>query len=370
MLIAITANSSWNLVHFRAALISALQAKGHVVMAVAPEDQYTETLISMGCIYRSVSMHARSMNIVQESFSLFRFVVLFKLSRPGLVLNFTIKPVIYGSLATRLLGIPTINTITGLGSVFIKKGASSRLVEHLYRLAHRRVEKVFFQNADDFSLMVEKKSLIKRSQADMIPGSGIDMSRFPLSPLNKRSPFVFLMIGRLLWEKGVQEYATAAEQIQSERRDCCFQLAGRLDERQLNSVDPIALQLWQDAGVISYIGYTENIDQLIRGADCVVLPSYREGLPMALLEACAMGRVVIASDVPGCRSVAIDGKNGFLCKPRSAKSLTSAMKRVLQLPPERLIEMGRTGRDLVEKKFSKEIVVDRYLKTINTLINE
>ena len=365
MHIAIIANSSWNLVHFRAALISALQAEGHTVIAIAPRDRSTAQLKMMGCIYRSVEVNPRGKNIYQEFKTFIKLLSIFRSEpKPDYVLNFTIKPVIYGSLAAYWCKISTINTITGLGTVFISNGIFSIFIGYLYRLAHRRVNRVFFQNEDDYTLVVEQKRLIRRSQAALIPGSGIDVNRFSFVPPVDRQPFVFLMIGRLFWEKGVGEFVAAAEEIRGQRSDCNFELVGRLETGQPGAVDQKTLDDWKDCGIISYRGFVENIEEVISTADCVVLPSYREGLPMVLLEASAMGRVIIGSDVPGCRSVVVDGENGFLCEARSVRSLVDAMRRVLTLTTEERFVIGQNGRRIVETRFSKEKVVDTYMESI------
>jgi glycosyltransferase involved in cell wall biosynthesis len=366
--VVIALNTAWNIVNFRAGLIRALQTNGYEVVAVAPPDEYVPKLKKLGCKYLPLKMDNKGTHPGRDLVLLWSFFTLLRRERPAAFLGYTVKPNVYGSLAAHSLGIPVVNNIAGLGAVFIEDGWLARLVRLLYRLALARSACVFFQNEDDRRLFIDG-GIVRAKLTQRIPGSGINPDHFtevPPSPLSGR-PFRFLLIARMLWDKGVGEYVEAARRIRCRLPNAEFGLLGFLDVQNPAAISREQIQAWMDERVVNYLGVSEDVKPHIAASDCVVLPSYREGLPRTLLEAMACGRPVITSDTTGCRDVVEDGVNGYLCRVRDAADLADKMERIMRLSPQERAEMGRRGRDKVRQDFDEQLVIDRYLSEIKRI---
>jgi glycosyltransferase involved in cell wall biosynthesis len=370
MKIVICLNTAWNLVNFRAGLIRALVAAGYEVVAVAPEDKYAAGLKALGCRFVSMHMENGGANPVQDALLTWRFFRLFADERPDVYLGYTVKPNVYGSLAAHILRIPVINNIAGLGVVFGKSGLLVKIVCTLYRLALGRSAKVFFQNNDDRQLFISG-ALVSAEITDLLPGSGVDLNRFTVTALPSSTAtavkFRFLMISRMLWEKGVSEFVEAAKLIRTQwpQAECC--LLGFLDVQNPGAISRTQMDGLVASG-ITYLGTSDDVRVEIAKADCIVLPSYyREGTPRTLLEAAAMARPIITTDAVGCREVVDDGLNGFLCKIRDAEDLAKKMVKILSLPPALRLEMGLQGRAKMVAEFDEQIVIKKYLSAIEVI---
>ena len=365
--VLIALNMAWNLVNFRAGLIHALVQAGYTVVAVAPSDTYASRLSELGCRYIPLSMDNRGTHPGRDTLLLFRFLRLFRRERPHVYLGYTVKPNVYGSLAAHMLGIPVINNIAGLGTVFIREGWLAQVVRWLYRMALSRSRTVFFQNDDDRQLFVAER-LVRVDVTGLLPGSGIDLTRFSVVPLpasgDSGRKVRFLLIARMLWDKGVGEYVEAARLLRGRRpeAECC--LLGFVDVQNPSAISRSQMDAWDAEGNVRYLGESDDVRVEISAADCIVLPSYREGTPRTLLEAAAMGRPIITTDVVGCREVVDDGQNGFLCRPRNANDLADKMEAILSLTHEQRAEMGLRGRTKMENQFDEQIVIRKYLTAI------
>jgi len=282
--------------------------------------------------------------------------------RPAAYLGYTIKPNVYGSLAAASLGIPALPNVSGLGTAFIRGGMLQSIVTRLYRFGFARAPVVFFQNDEDRRLFVERQ-IVRPGQARVLPGSGVDLAQFEPAPLPDGPP-VFLLIARLLRDKGVVEFVEAARALRSITPDARFQLLGPIDEGNRTAITRAELDSWTSEGVVEYLGTTDDVRPFIAAASAVVLPSYREGLPRSLLEGAAMGRPLIAADVPGCRDVVEEDVNGYLCAPRDADALAGAMRHLANLSEAEQLAMGKAARRRVQERFSEEIVVRAYLDVI------
>lgn len=364
--VIIALNTTWNLVNFRSGLICALVAAGYEVVAVAPPDEYVSRLSALGCRFVPLPMDNKGTHPGRDLLLLWRFYRLLRRERPDVYLGYTVKPNVYGSLAAHALGIPVINNITGLGAVFIKDSWLTRLVRGLYRLALSRSAKVFFQNNDDRQMFVSG-GLVAEAVADQLPGSGIDLTKFAPVPLPSQSPIRFLLIARMLWDKGVGEFVEAARLLKRRGVSADFCLLGFLDVQNPAAISRKQMDAWEGEGVVRYLGVSDDVSAEIASADCVVLPSYREGTPRSLLEAAAIGRPIITTDAVGCREVVDDGVNGYLCCPRDADDLADKMRRVVVLLPAEREAMGRWGREKVEREFDERIVIGKYLEAIECL---
>jgi glycosyltransferase involved in cell wall biosynthesis len=364
--VVLAANSSWNIVSFRSGLIRALKAEGYEPIVLAPVDPAAEQRMDDLGVERIVVRIERSgLNPFADLALVLKYRRLLKRLRPIAYLGFTIKPNIYGSIAARLTGIPAIANISGLGTVFIKRGPLLALVSRLYRFALKRVAVAFFQNPDDLELFV-RRGLVRRDQARLLPGSGVDLESFQPTAF-PAGPATFLFIGRLLGDKGVREFADAARIVRADLPDARFQLLGPMDEGNRSAIARSELDQWVSEGRIEYLGETDDVRPYIEKATAVVLPSYREGLPRSLLEAAAMGRPLVTTDVPGCREVVEHGVNGLLCEVRSSDSLAKAMKELAEMPSEKWAQMGAASRRMVEERFSQTVVIRAYLDALGKI---
>jgi glycosyltransferase involved in cell wall biosynthesis len=366
--ILISINTSWNLLNFRAGLIHALISSGFEVIAVAPPDKYVAELELLGCRFVLLDIDNKGTHPVRDFLLLWRYWRLLIIERPDLCLFYTVKPNVYGSLAASFCRIPFINNVSGLGSVFIQGGWLKRFVSALYMLAFRNSNRVFFQNNDDLRLFLENK-LVKVELTDVLPGSGINLHRFTPGDDAARksltSPFRFLLIARMLKDKGVVEFVIAAQLLKELGLKAEFCLLGFLDVQNPAAISSDQMKEWTDQGFVKYLGVSDDVREHIASADCIVLPSYREGTPRTLLEAAAMAKPIITTNVVGCKEVVEHGINGFLCEVKNAKDLALKMKEMLTLPVDQRELMGQNGRLKMEKGFDENIVIQKYLKAID-----
>lgn len=369
MHVLITVNAAWNVWNFRQSLVARLLAEGHRVTILAPPDEAVPALERLGCRVLPLEMDVRGLNPLADLRLMLRFRAIFRRERPDIVFSFTIKNNIFGALAARAAAVPFVPNVTGLGTAFLSGGLLQRVAEGLYRRAFRKLPVVFFQNDEDCALFVGR-GLVRPGQARVLPGSGIDLTRFVPSPMpaDATQPTVFLMVARLLRDKGVVEYVEAARAIRAVRADVRFQLLGPAGAENRTAIDMAEVQGWAAEGCIDYLGTTEDVRPFFRVASCAVLPSYREGAPRTLIEAAALGRPAIATDVPGCRAVVEDGVTGFLCAARDGESLAAAMRRFLDLPDEARAAMGAAARHRMERHYDEAIVMRAYLDALQAAL--
>ena len=359
--IVVSANSSWNIVNFRAGLIRGLIARGHRVTVIAPPDEHSGRIESLGAAYRPIELSSSGLSPLQDMRSLVAYYRLLNEIRPQAYLAFTSKPNIYGALAAQRLGIRVLNNISGLGVAFSEPGVLQTLVSALYRAALRRSDVVFFQNPDDRQLFLDR-ALVGIGQARLVSGSGVDLERFqPTDAPRPEGPFRFLLVARMLWDKGVGQYIEAARMLRSEGREASFSLLGHAGVDNRSAIGLDQLEQWQAEGVANYLGASDDVRPHLSRADCVVLPSYyREGIPRSLIEAAAMGRPIITTNEVGCREAVDDGVSGFLCTARSAGSLAEAMRRMMDLDPGQRAAMGKAGRAKAVRQFDERSIAQAY----------
>jgi glycosyltransferase involved in cell wall biosynthesis len=361
MIVAIVANTAWNLQNFRRGLVSAILEEGHRVLLLAPDGPERDRLKTTGAVFIALRhLRRKGLNPLRDLALLNELLGIYRQQKVDVALHFTIKPVIYGSLATRLAGVRNISTLTGLGYTFLSGNWSNRIVRIMYRTALRWAEVVLFHNPDDRQLFLDG-GLVTEAQSGVVAGSGIRMKDYLPVPYSEAIPGRFLFAGRLLTDKGIREYVAAARIAKAQDARLSFHVLGPLDPGNHAGIYSAELDDWIHEGVITYDGVTMDIRPHLAKASIVVLPSYREGCPRVLLEAGATGRALIGSDVPGIRDVVLNGENGWLVPARDVVGLAEVLRGC---PVSLLEELGQAGRKLVGDKFCEEIVVGKYLTLI------
>lgn len=368
MHILMTVNAAWNIWNFRRPVVETLLADGHRITVLAPPDNSVADLEQIGCCFRPLEMSVKGLNPARDLKLQRRLMRIFQEEQPDAILSYTIKNNIFGAGAAHAAGVPFVPNVTGLGTAFLSGGLLQYIAEQLYRRAFGNLPIVFFQNEDDRDLFLNRK-LVRADQARLLPGSGIDLARFARAEMpSADAPPVFLMIARLLRDKGVIEFVEAARQIKARHPEARFQLLGATGSENRTAIDAATVEGWVAEGIVEYLWTTNDVRPAIAAASCVVLPSYREGAPRTLIEAAAMARPLIATDVPGCRAVVDPDVSGFLCDVRSADSLTRAIERFLALTPEERKTMGQGARAKMEREYDQAFIVDAYRTALASVV--
>ncbi|UZR95850.1 glycosyltransferase family 4 protein [Chondrinema litorale] len=368
MIIGITINRSWNIYNFRKGLIQSLLKDGHEVVAIAPEDGYGKKLEDLGCKFYSLDMDNKGSNPLNDLRLTMQLYNIYKKANLDVVLQYTIKPNIFGSIAAHLCNIPSICNVTGLGTVFIHDNITSKIARFLYKTAFRFPSHVFFQNRDDQMLFISQK-LVEKRKTSLLPGSGVDIQHFTPGNRVENKVFTFLLVARILYDKGIVEYVEAARKLKAKGIEVKCQLLGEFDYSSGLGIYKVKVDHWEEEGLIEYLGATNDVRPYLDNADCVVLPSYREGTPRSLLEAASQGKPLVATDVPGCREVVVDTYNGFLCEAKNADDLSEKMERMVLSSPNMIEYMGKNSRKLAESKFDEKIVINRYHEKVAECTN-
>ncbi len=366
--ICFVSNSAWSIYHYRRGLLNALRERGTKVTIIAPRDEAFQPLLELGCDCFDLSLSARGVNPLSDLRTLISLYRKYRALKPDLIFHYTIKPNIYGSLAARLAGIKSIAVTTGLGYTFTRKNLTTYIAKQLYRLAFRFPREIWFLNPDDLVDFKRAKLLTKPERAHILRSEGINLAQFSLAPLiQEKADFEFILIGRLLWDKGIGEYVEAARQLKARYPQARFTLLGPSNVANPSAISMTDIERWQTEGTIDYLGSTNDVRTYIARADCVVLPSYREGVPRTLLEAAALGRPIIATDVPGCREVVDDGLTGLLCAVKNTADLAAKMEQMLLMNTEQRRIMGEQARAKIEREFDEKKIIHRYLSVLTAL---
>lgn len=371
MRIVVLANTAWYLHNFRSNLMRALQDAEYEVIAVSPHDEYVMCLAAAGFTHREWKVKGAGVNPLKELFAIYRLYSLLREVRADVVLSFTPKCNIYGGIAARLTKTRIINNVSGLGRAFIENTPLTSFVIFLYKVVFRWPVKVFFQNEEDQQQFISRR-IVAPPIVERLPGSGVDLQKF--IPSRERGlpsgegGMVFLLVARLLWDKGIGEYVEAARMVRSRYPTTRFQLLGFLGIANPAAISRKQVVAWEREGIVEYLGSVDDVTSVVSAADCVVLPSYyREGVPRTLLEAAAMAKPIITTDAPGCRDTVQDRLTGYLCRAKDPADLAEKMFRLIESPVETRLEMGRLGRKKMEKEFDERIVIGRYLAVVKTL---
>jgi glycosyltransferase involved in cell wall biosynthesis len=367
--ILISINTSWNIINFRLGLLQALQKEGYQIIVLAPKDNYSELFQNYDFEYYDIEMNNKGTNPIEDLKLTISYYKILKKIKPNLMLNYTIKPNVYGTIAANLLKIPTINNIAGLGTLFVNENFITKIAKYLYKYSQDKASKVFFQNNEDFELFTSLK-LVDIKKSDVLPGSGINTEKFqPIEKTKNLDKIVFLLISRMLWDKGVGEYVEAARILTKKYTNVEFQLLGFLDVVNKSAISKEQMDTWEKERIINYLGTSDNVKNEISNADCMVLPSfYREGTPRTLLESASMAKPIVTTDNIGCKDVVNDGETGYLCKIKDSIDLALKLELIINMSEEERKIMGQKGREKIKKEFDEKIVIDKYIDAIKKII--
>lgn len=362
--ILILANSSSGLYGFRNELVLDL-LKANEVYASLPDDTNNKELTEEGCKVIKTEFNRRGMNPAKDIKLFLTYLGYLKSIKPDVVLLYTIKPNLYGGLACRLRRVPYISNITGLGTTLQKDTLLSKFLLAFYRISTKKATRVFFQNKSNFDFMQEKGVALKN--AGLLPGSGVNLQENAYHPYpSEENGIQFLAVLRIMKDKGIEEFLTAAETIREKYPNCRFVLAGEYEEETKDKYKPWVERL-VEKGVLQYLGYISNVKEVMAESHVIVHPSYHEGLSNVLLEAAACGRPVLASDVSGCRETLQNSITGDLFAPGSSDSLIAAIEKMLSYTEEKRKMMGKYGRKYVEDHYDRGIVVERYCNELKKI---
>ena len=360
--ILILANSVNGLYNFRSELVEELLNNNLKVYFSVPHKSShdkVKLLEKMGATHIHTPIDRRGINPLEDLKLILEYRKIIKELAPDLILTYTIKPNIYGNWVANYYNIPSIMNVTGIGTSLTSK--LKYFVKPLYASACSRADKVFFQNESNRKLFLSNKMLTEEKTV-LIPGSGVNVDKFkPLAKENTGPKVRFLFIGRIMKEKGIEEYLEAAELLSEDYSNLEFQILGSYEEEKYRKII-------ENNSNVKHLGYSKDVRQEIKEVDCVINPSYHEGMSNVLLESAAMAKPLIASDIPGCREIVDDGNNGLLFKVKSAQSLKDKIVQFINLSEEQRAEMGKESRKKIKKEFDRRIVINAYLKEINKII--
>lgn len=366
MKLLLFANTDWYLFNFRRSLAARLRDEGHEVLLVSPPGPHVEQLRGLGFDWREAPMERRSLNPLREAALLYWLFHLLRAEKPDIIHSFTIKCVVYGALAGRLAGVARVNAVAGMGYVFIGNSLRARVLRPVLHFLMRAAlggkrARLVLQNPDDANFFLDA-GLASRDRTRLIPGSGVDTTRFE-PPTDRRTagevPLV-LVASRMLWDKGIGEFVEAARALKASGRTVRFVLAGTPDLGNPAAIPEETLVAWRELGVVEWLGHVADMPALFAKSDIVVLPSYREGLPKGLIEAGACGRALVATDVPGCREVISDGVDGLLVPAGEWEPLANAIALLLD-DPALAERFGEAARAKALREFDERKIIDATL---------
>ncbi|MCF2135074.1 MULTISPECIES: glycosyltransferase family 4 protein [Mycetohabitans] len=367
MRVVLVANTLWSIVIFRPGLLRTLVGIGVDVVVMAPVDDTLPRARELNVRVIPLELSAKGTNPLHDLGLVRTLVTRYRALKPDLVFHYTIKPNIYGSIAAKLAGVPCIAVTTGLGYAFVNTNLVARVAKVLYRFAFRFPREVWFLNGDDRQDFVAQR-LVDPVKTQVLPGEGIDLAHFaPRAAGMPDGKVRFLLIARMLWDKGVGEYVEAARLVRAVYPQAVFQLLGATDVANPSAISAKQMRTWAAEGVVEYLGTTQDVRDIIARADCLVLPSYREGVPRTLLEGAAMAKPLVATKVIGCREVVVDGETGLLCAPRDAADLARKLQHIIEMGPDARATMGARGRRMVEQRYDERIVIERYLEAMQRI---
>lgn len=350
--------------NLRKELIQSLIDEGYRVVIAVPYGEKVELLLKMGCEFIDVPLKRRGTNPLSELKLIMSYIKIFRNVKPKLVLTYTLKPNLYGGLVSRLFNIKVLHTVTGLGTVFVQDVFYKKIIILVNRIAFKNSNTIFFMNEDNMKLYKQLKIINSKTETKVVAGSGVNLEEFQYSPQENFESIKFTFIGRILKDKGIEEFLLAAEQIKRLYENVSFEVVGFVDDLKYKSL----LNSYTKKGVIRYLGHRNDIYQIIENTNCVVLPSYGEGRGTVLQEGASVGRPLITTDAYGCRDNVEDGLNGYICKVADVTTLTNVMEKFIRLSDKEKFLMGLRSRRKAELEFSRDKVISKYINRIKNII--
>lgn len=360
--VLILSNHFITLYNFRKELIKKLIEEGHEVFISVPMSSENNFFSNLGCKIIETPVDRRGINPIKDLNLIVNYIKIMKRIQPDIIFSYTIKPNIYGSIASNITKYKQVSNITGTGATFLNRNFVSGVAKMLYKISLKRSHKVFFQNTGDKDYFVEN-DMVKENYS-MLPGSGVNLEQYKLNELPLDNQVNFIFIGRVMELKGIDQYLESAKQIKEIFPNTNFYIAGFIEEDRYKAI----IDEYHSKGIVDYIGFQKDISSWIQRCHCTILPSYGgEGVPNVLLESAAMGRACIASKISGSQDVIDEGETGFLFEPGNTKELTKKIKKFIELDYKGKKKMGQAGRKKVEREFDRQLVIDAYLTEIQNL---
>lgn len=349
--------------NFRKEIIQALLNEGHDVHLVLPYGEKVDNLIEMGCTFTNISLDRHGTNVFEEIKLLRSYYNIIKKENPDCIISYTIKPNIYGGIVSKYLKIPFIPNVTGLGSALENPGVLQKLSIQLYKYSFSSIESLFFQNTKNKQFFIDNN--ITSAKHKILPGSGINLEQFNVLKYPESTTINFIFISRIMKDKGIDHYLEAAKYIKNKYSNVNFHICGFSEEDYENTLEKL-----HNDGTIVYHGMVDDVTDILQYMDCIVHPSYHEGMSNVLLEAAASGRPIIASDIPGCRETFDEGISGFSFPKKDTQGLIDSIEKIIDLDNKKREQMGLAGREKMEKEFDRQIVVEKYINEIETALEE
>ncbi len=362
--IVLVANTSWSMIKFRLGVMKSMVDAGYEVIVIAPRDKHSDDFHELGCYYIELTMDNKGSNIFNDFKLIYKLQKVYKKLNPDLIFHYTIKPNIYGTFAAKIAKKNSIAVVTGLGYTFIHDTITAKIAKFLYKSSLKYAQQVWFINVEDKNKFLLSE-LVSEEKMNFLPSEGINLDTFvPIEKKREDNIFRFVLIARLLWDKGVGEYVKAAKILTKKYNNVEFQLVGFIDAKNPKAISQEQVDDWVNKGYVNYLGPTDDVKPFIAAADCVVLPSYREGVSMILMESAAMQKPLIATNVPGCRDLISSGVSGYVCRMKDYTDLASKMDRMLHLSEKERTRMGEEGRKLMMKEYDEKLVIEKYMHTV------
>lgn len=369
MKLLLIVNDETTIYNFRREILRAFHAKGYDVTLCIPKGEHTKEIADCGCRIINIEVNRHGTNPLQDMKFLKTCLKQIGANKPDVVLTYTVKPNVYGSIAAQIRRIPYINNVTGLGTVLQRDSMLARLMLSLQKFAYRKSSCVFFQNKANYKALLDKGVVCKETPVEILPGSGVNLELHSFAPVRPDDGTVrFVIVSRIREDKGYNEFFDAATAVKEKYPNTEFHVIGWYEEELYKKrIDDLVAK-----GVIVYHGkqVQEEVHKIVASCDCSVLPSYHEGMANVLLEAAATGRPVIASRVPGCQETFTEDVTGYGCEVKSAESLQDAMEKMVLTPYAKRVEMGQMGRKKMEEEFDRTIVADKYIHCIEKINHE
>ena len=342
-------------------LIDALLHLNHNVYISVPNDRHISKFAQMGCYFIETKISRHGVNPITDLLLYMKYKSMLKEIKPDIVFTYTIKPNVYGGLACQACKIPYLANVTGLGTSIQNGGILSKISLKMYKMGLKGAKRVFFQNSENHRFMTENG--IVKCPTTILPGSGVNIKQYAYADYPSEDNGIhFLFVGRIMKDKGIDELLEVAREIKSVYINIIFDIVGGYDGPYESNIKKA-----HEEGIIVYHGVQEDVRPFYRTCHCVVMPTYHEGMSNVLQEGAATGRPLIATDIPGCREIIDNGVSGFLCEAKNAQSLYSALKKMIQSSHETRMKMGMNGRKIVEKRFNRRIIVDKYLELVKNI---